>query len=84
MELTSMPMPFHEGAIRYFEEIGLWDDEAQEHHEQNLKRQEVLAEAWERHLEEAPADRDEFQEAWMQTRHDALEEADLPTLRSFW
>lgn len=84
MDLTSMPMPFHEGAIRYLEEIGVWTDEAQENHEQALKRQDVLAEAWERHLEDAPTDRDEFQEAWMQTRHDALEEADLPTLRSFW
>ena len=84
MELTSMPMPFHEGAIRYFEEIGLWDDEAQEHHEQNLKRQEVLTEAWEEHMADAPTDQDEFEEAWMETRHDALEEADLPTLRSFW
>ncbi len=84
MQLTSMPMPFHEGAIRYFEEIGLWDDEAQAHHEEALERQEVLAEAWDEHLEGAPTDRDEFQEAWMETRHDALEEAGLPTLRSFW
>ena len=84
MDLTSMPIPFHDGAIRYFEEIGLWDEEAQAYHEESLKRQEVLAEAWERHLEDAPTDRDAFQEAWMQTRYDALEEADLPTLRSFW
>ena len=39
-------VPYHEGAIRYWREIGAWTDAAQARHEANLERQAVLQEAW--------------------------------------
>ncbi len=40
-------VPYHEGAIRYWREIGAWTDEAQARHEVNLQRQRVLRATWE-------------------------------------
>lgn len=77
-------VPYHEGAIRYFEEIGVWTDAAQENQENNLKRQEVLMAAWERYIEDAPTDRDAFQEGWMTARFEALQEHDLVPIAESW
>jgi hypothetical protein len=35
-------MPFHEGAIKYFQEIGIWSDQAQAHQESLITRQNLL------------------------------------------
>lgn len=63
-------VPFHNGAIRYFREIGVWSDEAQAHNEQLVTRQDVLAKAWQELKSENPAD---WADAWAQKRRDALE-----------
>jgi uncharacterized protein len=71
-------VPYHDGAIRYFEEQGVGDDELQAHNDELVRRQEVLAEAWERALAEqaekeiAAAD---FPEFWMEIRTEELHEA---------
>ncbi|MFV8835257.1 TAXI family TRAP transporter solute-binding subunit [Aquisalimonas sp.] len=77
-------VPYHEGAVRYFEEIGVWTDAAQENQEQNLRRQEVLMETWERYIEDAPTDPEAFQEGWMSARYDALQEHDLVPIAESW
>lgn len=73
-------IPFHQGAIRYYKEIGVWDDAAQTQNESNLERQRVLAAAWSGFVSSAPQDYDEFQQAWLVVREKALSEADLITL----
>lgn len=73
-------IPYHPGAIRYFKEIGIWTEEAQATHENNLRRQQVLAEAWNEFLPDAPEDYDAFEEAWLEYRADALAEEGLITL----
>lgn len=73
-------VPFHPGAIRYFREIGVWTEAAEQLNQQNLFRQEVLQQAWEKFLPGAPDDYDEFQQAWLIARESELEAEGLITL----
>lgn len=68
-------VPYHEGAIRYWKELGLWTDEAQAHNDALVKRQELLQEVWES-LADAPEA--EKTERWLEARRAALEKAGLP------
>ncbi|MBY6092346.1 TAXI family TRAP transporter solute-binding subunit [Maritimibacter alkaliphilus] len=62
-------VPFHEGAIRYFKEAGIWTDAAQAHNDRMIARQDALAAAWEELKAEKPAD---WEAAWAEKRHAAL------------
>ena len=62
-------VPYHEGAIRYFEEAGVWSDEAQAHNDDLIARQEALVAAWEELKAEAP---DDWEAAWAEKRRQAL------------
>lgn len=64
-------VPYHEGAIRYFEEIGIWSEEAQANNDALIERQKVLADAWAALKEEAPED---WEAAWTERRREALEQ----------
>ena len=65
-------MPWHDGAIRYFKEIGLWTDAHQKWNDQLVKRQDVLAAAWTKAKAGTYANDAAFTAAWMKTRADAL------------
>lgn len=67
-------VPYHDGAITYFEEIGVWSDEAQAHNDQLIKRQEVLKAAWDALSAENP---DDWDTAWSEARRKALGDAGL-------
>ncbi len=62
--------PYHEGAIRYYEEIGAWSDEAQAHNDNLIARQAALMKAWEELQAENP---DDWEAAWNTKRREALE-----------
>ena len=62
--------PYHEGAIRYYTEVGVWSDEAQAHNDNLIARQGALMAAWEELKAEAP---DNWEEAWDAKRRSALE-----------
>lgn len=66
--------PYHEGAIRYFKEKGLWTDAAQAHNDELIRRQDVLGKAWEELKAQAP---DDWTAAWDAKRRAALKEAGL-------
>ena len=71
-------MPYHEGAIRYFKEKGVWKPEMQQHNDRLVKRQEVLQQAWDRAIGEASEKKikqKEFPPHWMKLRAAALREA---------
>ncbi|WP_445157735.1 TAXI family TRAP transporter solute-binding subunit [Halomonas sp. E14] len=70
-------VPFHDAVVAYYEEIGVWTDEMQAHQEALVERQELLIATWEEFLGDAPDDEDAFEEAWMQTRAEALRKAGL-------
>ena len=64
-------IPYHDGAVTYFKEVGIWSDAAQAHNDQLLARQETLAAAWEALRAEKP---DDLAGAWAERRRQALEE----------
>ncbi len=62
--------PYHEGAVRYYKEAGVWNDEAQAHNDNLIARQAALMKAWEELKAEGP---DNWEEAWDAKRREALE-----------
>jgi TRAP transporter TAXI family solute receptor len=77
-------IPFHDGAIRYWKEKGLWKPEHQAHNDKLVARQKVLADAWKAVLASAPADDKAFEQAWMKARADALTRAGLDVVVANW
>ena len=73
-------VPYHPGAIRYFKEIGIWSEAAEKTNQANLHRQQVLQDAWQSYLPNAPEGYQAFEEGWLQAREAALDTAGLITL----
>ncbi|MEO3388000.1 TAXI family TRAP transporter solute-binding subunit [Mesorhizobium sp. CAU 1741] len=69
-------VPYHEGAVRFWKEKGLWSDEAQAHNDELIARQELLTSTWEKVADVAEGEKTE---RWLEERRTALEAADLPT-----
>ena len=67
-------LPFHEGAIKYWKEKGLWTEAAQARTDAMLTRQKILAKAW-KSLEKKGDDA--IRTEWMKVRADALAGAGL-------
>ncbi len=64
-------VPFHEGAVRFYKEKGLWTDAAQAHNDKLLARQKALADAWKALEAKGIAD-DAWEAAWDAARREAL------------
>ncbi|MGF1502826.1 MAG: TAXI family TRAP transporter solute-binding subunit [Paracoccaceae bacterium] len=62
-------VPYHEGAVRYWTEIGLWSDAAAAHNDRLIARQAALRAAWEELSAEAP---ENWEAAWAEKRRAAL------------
>lgn len=69
-------VPYHEGAVRFWKERGLWTDEAQAHNDQLIARQELLAASWEKVADVAEGEKTE---RWLEERRTALDAAGLLT-----
>lgn len=68
-------VPFHEGAVRYFRELGVWSDAFEAHNQRLIERQAVLGRTWERVRREVGGSGEAFVGAWMRARAAALTEA---------
>ncbi|MDP1648756.1 MAG: TAXI family TRAP transporter solute-binding subunit [Rubrivivax sp.] len=77
-------IPFHDGAIRYWKERGLWKPEHQVHNDRLVARQKVLADAWKAVQGAAHADDKAFEQAWMKARADALSKAGFDAVVTSW
>lgn len=72
-------VPFHEGAVRYWKERGLWSADDEAHNQKILRRQAVLAEAWKKMEGEKGED---FAKKWLAVRAKALQAEGLPVFGS--
>jgi len=70
-------LPYHKGAVEFWKSEGLWSSEDDAHNQNLLKRQSVIAAAW-----EGMADKTEdgFKERWMAARFQALTDAGMPAV----
>ena len=65
--------PFHEGAVRYLKEKGVWTDEHETWNQQRLERLSALRLAWEQAMSEgADMSDEEFATLWETKRQEAL------------
>lgn len=69
-------VPYHEGAVRYLREIGVWTDAHEAHNRSLIARQQVLADAWQR-IKDTEAGPEAFTDIWLAERTRALEAAGL-------
>ena len=69
-------IPIHPGAIKYFKEIGVWNNDHQAHTDKLLKRQKILAEAWKKSMSSGKKG-DEFTAMWMKNRAASLKAAGM-------
>lgn len=74
-QIVKYEVPWHEGTIRYFKELGLWDDEAQQHHDRLVQRQQILIEGFQNAVAEAADQKlssGDFESFWMAKREEIL------------
>ena len=69
-QVLKWEVPFHDGAIRYFKSIGVWGEEEDAHNATLIRRQQILAEAWQAHRDSGGEAK-----AWYPRRAAALETA---------
>lgn len=77
-------IPVHDGAIKYFKEIGKWNANLQKHNDGLVQRQKVLADAWAATTKSAPPDDAAFAKTWMKNRADALKKAGMEPVLTEW
>ena len=83
-QVFAWAIPVHDGAIRYFKELGLWTAEHQKHNDSLIERQKVLATAWDSYKAKAPSSDEEFARGWMKARAEALTKAGLEPVLTEW
>jgi TRAP transporter TAXI family solute receptor len=83
-QVFAWAIPVHDGAIRYYRERGLWTDEHQRHNDALVRRQEVLAAAFDAYKQAAPSAEADFNRGWMKARADALGKEGMEVVLSDW
>lgn len=77
LELSATPpidLPFHEGAIRYLKEKGLWSDETAAWNQKRQERLDTLMDAWgDFNPKHADMSEEDFAQAWMARRAEVIE-----------
>jgi TRAP transporter TAXI family solute receptor len=68
-------VPYHDGAVNYWREVGVWTDEIEAHNQALIQRQQVLAAAWTEMEARGIRDKDAFVESWQELRAERLEAA---------
>jgi len=77
-------IPYHDGAIRYWKERGMWKAADQAHNDKLIERQKVLFRAWQDVKKGSYADDKAFVAAWQKTRAAALSKAGFDPVITGW
>ena len=72
-QILDWVVPFHDGAVTYFKEAGVWTAAHQAHNDKLVERQKVLAGAWSKM--DMKLEGDAFAAKWLEARSAALEKA---------
>lgn len=65
----AIDVPFHEGAVRYLKEKGIWTDEDEAWNQKRIERMDAMAKAWEEFgSQNEGMSEDDYAEAWMARR----------------
>lgn len=83
-QLLPYVVPYHDGAVQYFKEAGLWSDEAQKEQDRLIERQNVLKAAWDEVVAQDISDDADFAKAWQKLRRERLEEAGFSVTLASW
>ena len=75
-------IPYHDGAIRYWKEAGMWKPEHQAHNDRLIQRQKVLAQAWA--SVKKGGDAKQFAAAWQKARAEGLRKAGFDPVVTDW
>lgn len=73
-------IPYHDGAVRYYKEAGVWTDEAQANNDMLIKRQGIIMAAWKSMGSVAGMSPEDIRAKWMPIRAAALEGAGMPVV----
>ena len=73
-QIKQWQVPYHKGSVRYLKSIDAWSDADDAHNQRLIKRQEVLASAWQKHVQAADGSAD-FRKIWYAQRASALQAA---------
>ena len=72
-------VPIHDAAVQYWRDVGAWNANLEAHNNQLIRRQDVLAKAWQAAKAETqaskPASSDQFKQRWLQIRKKHLQTA---------
>lgn len=80
-QVLQWAIPYHDGAIQYYNEIGVWTDEDQAYNDKLVHRQNVLQAAWKEFSSGAgDLSDEEFTAEWMKARKAALVAENLPVI----
>jgi len=80
-QLLKWALPYHDGAVKAFKEAGVWKPDIEAHQQGLVKRQAVLASAWDGFAKaNPPGDKDAFYKAWQTVRAAALRKAGLDVI----
>jgi len=80
----SWVIPYHDGAVEFFKQKGVWTAEHQKNNDMLVNRQKVLSDAWKAVKSRTHADDKAFMQDWMKARADALSKAGMDPVMTSW
>jgi len=68
-------IPYHDGAIKFWKEKGIWTDAAQKHNDMLLQRQKVIKDTWDALAGKDSMSKEDLKAKWMTASSAALKKA---------